>query len=96
MVLDPPGKPLRSRRTRAGSEDEGAVTEHHPRLRRDLLQELLFAYGPCGQEDAVRDVCRRELEPHVDEMWIDEAGNLARSRARRWQRCADDAGDGSP
>nr|WP_090340536.1 M20/M25/M40 family metallo-hydrolase [Mycolicibacterium malmesburyense]CRL69901.1 glutamyl aminopeptidase, M42 family protein [Mycolicibacterium malmesburyense] len=45
-------------------------------LRRDLLQELLHAYGPCGQEDAVREVCRRELEPHVDEMWIDEAGNL--------------------
>ncbi|KUI00237.1 peptidase M42 [Mycolicibacterium acapulense] len=45
-------------------------------LRRDLLQELLHAYGPCGQEDAVREVCRRELEPHVDEMWVDEAGNL--------------------
>lgn len=45
-------------------------------LRRDLLQELLHAYGPCGQEDAVRQVCRRELEPHADELWIDEAGNL--------------------
>lgn len=43
---------------------------------RDLLQELLLAYGPCGQEDAVRDVCRRELEPVVDEAWVDEAGNL--------------------
>lgn len=45
-------------------------------LRRDLLQELLHAYGPCGQEEPVREVCRRELEPHVDEMWVDEAGNL--------------------
>ncbi|TFV54306.1 M20/M25/M40 family metallo-hydrolase [Mycobacterium sp. PS03-16] len=45
-------------------------------LRADLLQELLHAYGPCGQEDAVRAVCRRELEPHVDEIWVDEAGNL--------------------
>jgi putative aminopeptidase FrvX len=43
---------------------------------RDLLQELLSAYGPCGQEDAVREVCRRELEPRVDETWVDEAGNL--------------------
>jgi putative aminopeptidase FrvX len=43
---------------------------------RDLLQELLLAYGPCGQEDAVREVCRRELEPVVDEAWVDEAGNL--------------------
>jgi putative aminopeptidase FrvX len=43
---------------------------------RQLLQELLSTYGPCGQEDAVREVCRRELEPHVDETWVDEAGNL--------------------
>jgi len=42
---------------------------------RDLLRELLLAYGPCGQEDAVREVCRRELEPVVDETWVDEAGN---------------------
>ena len=41
-----------------------------------LLQELLWAYGPCGQEDEVRDICRRELEPYVDETWVDEAGNL--------------------
>jgi putative aminopeptidase FrvX len=47
------------------------VVSHH-----ELLQELLMTYGPCGQEDAVRDVCRRELEPVVDEVWIDEAGNL--------------------
>lgn len=45
-------------------------------LRRDLLQELLSTYGPCGQEGAVRDVCRRELEPFADEVWVDEAGNL--------------------
>lgn len=41
-----------------------------------LLQELLWTYGPCGQEDAVRDVCARELTPVVDDMWTDEAGNL--------------------
>lgn len=45
-------------------------------LDRDLLQELLWTYGPCGQEDAVRDVCRRELEPVVDDSWTDAAGNL--------------------
>lgn len=43
---------------------------------RGLLQELLGTYGPCGQEDAVRDVCRRELAPVVDEVWVDEAHNL--------------------
>src|ERR1700744_3058810 len=41
-----------------------------------LLQELLWTYGPCGQEDAVREVCARELEPFVDDLWTDEAGNL--------------------
>ncbi|WNV75422.1 hypothetical protein [Geodermatophilus sp. DSM 44513] len=28
---------------------------------RDLLQELLSAHGPPGQDDAVREICRREL-----------------------------------
>ena len=41
-----------------------------------LLQELLWTYGPCGQEDAVRTVCARELQPLVDDMWTDDAGNL--------------------
>jgi putative aminopeptidase FrvX len=45
-------------------------------LNRDLLQELLWTYGPCGQEDAVRTVCRRELESVVDDCWTDQAGNL--------------------
>jgi putative aminopeptidase FrvX len=45
-------------------------------LNRELLQKLLWTYGPSGQEDAVRDVCRRELEPVVDETWVDEARNL--------------------
>lgn len=45
-------------------------------MNRELLQELLYAYGPCGAEDAVRDVCRRQLEPLVDDMWVDPAGNL--------------------
>jgi len=41
-----------------------------------LLQELLWTYGPCGQEEAVREVCARELQPLVDDMWTDDAGNL--------------------
>lgn len=46
------------------------------RLDRALLQELLWAYGPCGQEDAVRAICQRELEPLVDATWVDRAGNV--------------------
>ncbi|OBH77474.1 peptidase M42 [Mycobacterium scrofulaceum] len=42
----------------------------------ELLQELLWAYGPCGQEADVRAVCARELRPVVDDMWTDDAGNL--------------------
>jgi putative aminopeptidase FrvX len=45
-------------------------------LDQDLLQELLWAYGPSGQEDAVRDVCLRELAPCVDESWVDPAGDV--------------------
>ncbi|OBG27812.1 M42 family metallopeptidase [Mycobacterium sp. E3198] len=42
----------------------------------ELLKELLQTYGPCGQEDEVRAVCARELQPVVDDMWTDDAGNL--------------------
>jgi putative aminopeptidase FrvX len=53
-----------------------------------LLQELLWTYGPCGQEDAVRAVCARELQPVVDDMWTDDAGNLV-----GYIRAADAPGD---
>jgi len=52
-----------------------AATDGHGSWR-PLLQELLSTYGPCGQEDAVRDICRRELAPLADETWVDAAGNL--------------------
>jgi len=42
----------------------------------ELLQELLRAYGPCGEEDAVREICLRELAPLVDSAWVDRAGNV--------------------
>ncbi len=42
----------------------------------DLLQELLWTYGPGGQEEPVRAVCARELKPFVDDMWTDDGGNL--------------------
>ena len=36
-----------------------------------LLQELLSAYGPGGEEREVREICRRELEPLVDELSVE-------------------------
>ncbi|KGU83167.1 zinc-binding metallopeptidase family protein [Pseudomonas mediterranea] len=41
-----------------------------------LLEELLMARGPGGQEDEVRQICMRELEPHCDKTWVDPAGNV--------------------
>lgn len=57
-----------------------------------LLQELLWAYGPCGQEAEVRAVCARELRPVVDDMWSDDAGNLVGYIAAKPP--SDDAGRG--
>lgn len=42
----------------------------------DLLQSLVAARGPCGQEDEVRDMCHAYLQSLADEIWIDAAGNL--------------------
>ncbi|WP_110949358.1 zinc-binding metallopeptidase family protein [Pseudomonas bohemica] len=42
----------------------------------DLLERLLLAHGPGGQEDEVRSVCRVELERHCDEVTVDRAGNV--------------------
>ncbi len=41
-----------------------------------LLEELLLARGPGGQEDEVREICLRELGKHCDEISVDEAGNV--------------------
>ncbi|OBJ00062.1 peptidase M42 [Mycobacterium alsense] len=57
----------------------------------DLLRELLLTYGPCGQEDEVRAVCARELEPVVDDMWTDDAGNLVGYVAASGQSPPDDS-----
>lgn len=41
-----------------------------------LLQTLINAYGPCGQEDQVRELCHKLITPLTDELWTDPAGNL--------------------
>lgn len=48
----------------------------NPEINSKLLQELLCAYGPSGQEDDVRAICRRELDGVADEVWVDDAGNV--------------------
>ena len=41
-----------------------------------LLQELISARGPSGQEDEVRAICIRELETLCDKTWTDASGNV--------------------
>lgn len=41
-----------------------------------LLEELLLARGPGGQEDEVRRICLRELKRSCDEVWVDAADNV--------------------
>ncbi|MFY1663406.1 hypothetical protein [Pseudomonas sp. Pseu.R1] len=41
-----------------------------------LLEQLLMARGPSGEELEVREVCQKELQQHCDETWVDDAGNL--------------------
>lgn len=42
----------------------------------ELLQKLLLARGPGGQEDEVRHLCAQALEGVCDELQVDPAGNL--------------------
>ena len=51
----------------------------------ELLQELIRARGPSGQEDEVRQIVLREMEKTCDKVWMDEAENavgLIRGRGR--------------
>jgi len=41
-----------------------------------LLQELIYARGPVGQEDEVRVICERELKKYCDKVWRDNGENV--------------------
>lgn len=41
-----------------------------------LIQSLVEAFGPSGFEDAVRDLIRAAVAPHVDSLQVDALGNL--------------------
>ncbi|MFC2143390.1 M42 family metallopeptidase [Candidatus Aenigmatarchaeota archaeon] len=41
-----------------------------------LLQKLLDAHGPSGQEGAVRHIIENEIKKHVDRVYTDKMGNL--------------------
>ena len=53
---------------------------------KELIKELTEAYGPSGNEDAVRTVVRSRISGHVDEIRVDPLGNLIalkRAKPRR-------------
>ncbi|MEM3327033.1 MAG: M42 family metallopeptidase, partial [Thermoproteus sp.] len=41
-----------------------------------LLRRLSEAFGPSGFEDEVREIVIREMEPYVDEVFVDRWGNV--------------------
>ena len=43
---------------------------------KELIKELTEAYGPSGNEDAVRETIKRHIAGHVSEMRVDALGNL--------------------
>src|SRR5690554_6918688 len=43
---------------------------------KELIRKLCDAYGPSGQETAVRDLIRQALTDVVDELRVDALGNL--------------------
>ena len=42
----------------------------------DLLRKLMELPGPSGDEWRVRELIKKEISPHVDEVYIDKFGNL--------------------
>lgn len=42
----------------------------------ELLKKITEAFGPSGREDEVREVIKNEIAPFVDEITVDNMGNL--------------------
>ena len=42
----------------------------------ELLKKIVSAFGPSGREDEIREVIKNEIAPYVDEIKVDNMGNL--------------------
>ncbi len=42
----------------------------------DLLEKLTLAQGPSGNEGDIRNIIKKELKPHVNELYVDKFGNV--------------------
>lgn len=47
-----------------------------------ILDKLSNATGVSGNEDAVREIIRKAIEPHVDDIVVDSMGNLIARKAK--------------
>ena len=52
------------------------MTDLHIAKTRKLLEKLLLARGPCGEEDEIREILMQLITPLADKCWIDKAGNV--------------------
>ncbi len=50
---------------------------------KSLIQKLVETPGPSGYESKVRDLVRAEIEPLVDELRVDQMGNLIARKGRK-------------
>ncbi len=52
---------------------------------KSLIQKLVETPGPSGYETQIRSVVRAEVEPFVDEVYVDNLGNLVARKGRKSQ-----------
>ncbi|MBI2663345.1 M28 family peptidase [Candidatus Woesearchaeota archaeon] len=52
----------------------------------ELLQRLINAFGPSGNEVAVRNIIMKDIKPYVDKMWVDGFGNLIAHKKGKGQK----------
>jgi endoglucanase len=50
---------------------------------KELIQKLTQTQGPSGYESNIRDLIRTEIEAHVDEVRVDNLGNLIARRGEK-------------
>ncbi|MDP3486617.1 MAG: M42 family metallopeptidase [Bacillota bacterium] len=43
---------------------------------KELIKKVVEAYGPAGNEAAIREIIKQEVSPYVDEIKVDALGNL--------------------
>ena len=76
QVRKPPGPAPEPLIATVARDGRGPYRATRARLHRKPVARTAVDLRPCGQEEAVRTVCARKLQTLVDDMWIDDAGNL--------------------